>query len=171
MDPSLSVCRVGAMKRECCQMVKFLGAVCWCRESIYIPTKCTLFQIMHQNKAQNTIQCHYNNIWKQICIENVSYITHTYLRSNEQRKETCQKYIWALYHELVLFLQSRNYFCYVTENYTKGGISVWTPSNSYVFWYRWICFDFKTAIKLWLYSKMAWEYEYQRWMIFTSLAP
>ena len=71
----------------------------WCFSSlcvdagnIYIlPTKCTLFQIMHLNRAQNIIQCHYNSIWKHMCIKHLSYSTETYLQSNRQTKETGQK--------------------------------------------------------------------------------
>ena len=40
-----------------------------------------------------------------------------------------------LYHELVLFLQSRNCFCYVPENDTEGGILGWNLSlGSYNNW-------------------------------------
>ena len=66
----------------------FLVAVCWCREHIYIPTKCTFFQIMHRNRAQNIIQCHDNNIWKQVCIKKLSYSNETNLQYNLQREET-----------------------------------------------------------------------------------
>ena len=54
-------------------MVMLLGAVCWWRENRYIPTKCTLFQILHQTRAQNTIQCHYYRIWN-ICVIKFCFI-------------------------------------------------------------------------------------------------
>ena len=76
--PSLSVCYVGAIKRECCQMVMLLGSVCWFKENRYIPTKCTLFQIMHRITAKILIQYHDNNIWNWMCIKNLSYIIENY---------------------------------------------------------------------------------------------
>ena len=88
---SLNIFCVGVIKRECRQMVLLLGAVCRCRENRYISTKCILFQIMHQNRAQNIIQCCDNNIWKQMCIKNLSYSTETYLRYNVQREKTGRK--------------------------------------------------------------------------------
>ena len=39
-----------------------------------------------------------------------------------------KKYIQVLYHELVLFLKSRNCFCYVPDNDIEGNILGWTPS-------------------------------------------
>ena len=38
--------------------------------------------------------------------------------------------MWALHHELVLFLQSSNCFCCVTENEIEGDISGCTTSNN-----------------------------------------
>ena len=75
----------------CRQMAMSLGAVCWCRGERYISTKCTLFQIIHQTRSPNIIRCHDNNIWKQICIKNLSCSTDTYLWSNIQRKERSRK--------------------------------------------------------------------------------
>ena len=44
-------------------------------------------------------------------------------------KEQVKIYMWALYHELVLLLQSRNYFSYVPENEIEGDILVWIMST------------------------------------------
>ena len=98
----------------------FLGAMCWCRDNIYMTKKCVLFQILHQTRAHITIQCHDNNIWKHMCIKTLYYSTETFIWSNVQRKETGWKYIWALYHELVLFLQSR-IFLLCTREWDRGG--------------------------------------------------
>ena len=80
-----SVYCVGVIKMECRQMVMLLGAVCWCRENTSLPTKCTLFHLLHQTKAQILIQCHDNNIWKRMYIKNLSYSIETYLQYNVQR--------------------------------------------------------------------------------------
>ena len=106
-----------------------LGSMCWCRENIYIPTKCTLFRIMHQTKAQDIIQFHNNKIENRYVFKNLSYSTKTYLWSKIQSKKQVEKYIWFLYHKLVLLLKSRNCFCYVPDNDTKGEILVWNPSQ------------------------------------------
>ena len=44
-------------------------------------------------------------------------------------KKQVEIYMWALHHELVLFLQSRNCFRYVPENDIEGGIVGWTTSK------------------------------------------
>ena len=88
---SFSFFCVGVIKRDCRQMVILLGAICWCREYRYIPTKCTLFQIMHRTMAQIIIQCHDNNIRKKICIKNLYYSNETYFWYNVQRGGTGQK--------------------------------------------------------------------------------
>ena len=72
-------------------MVLLIVAVCWCRGNRYIPSKCTFYRIMYHNRAQTIIQCHDNNIWKQICIKKLSYSPETYLRYNVQRGKTGQK--------------------------------------------------------------------------------
>ena len=36
------------------------------------------FGILHQNRVQNIIQYHDENIWKQMCIKILCYITDTY---------------------------------------------------------------------------------------------
>ena len=53
-----------------------------------IPTKCKIFWILHWNRSQNIIECHDKNIWKYMCIKNLSYSTDTYLRYNYQREKT-----------------------------------------------------------------------------------
>ena len=115
------------------KVVQLNGAVaCFCmlmQGKIYIPTNCTLSQILHLNRSQNIIQYHDNNIWKQMCIKKVSYSTETYLQYNVHREKNVKKYMWALYHELFLFLQSSNCFCYVPDNDIKGDILVWTTSQ------------------------------------------
>ena len=47
--------------------------------------------------------------------------------------KTIEKYMWALHHELVLFLQGRNFFRYVSENEIEGGILGWTTSSKIFF--------------------------------------
>ena len=49
-----------------------------------------------------------------------------------KQKKQVEKYIWALYRELVLFLKSRNCFRYVPENEIEGEILVWTPLVSWL---------------------------------------
>ena len=112
--------------QECRWMVLLFVAVCWCRLYIYKPSKWTLFRIIHQNWLQNIIQCHNNNIWKQMCIKKLCYSTETYLRYNVQRGKQVKIYMWYLHHKLVIFQQSRNCFCYLTENEIKGDILGWT---------------------------------------------
>ena len=45
-----------------------------------------------------------------------------------KQKKPVKKYVWALYHELVLFLRYINSFRYIPENEIKGGILGCTPS-------------------------------------------
>ena len=78
-------------------MVLLIIAVFWCRGHRYIPSECRIFCILHQNRAQNTIQCHYNNIWIQMCIKNylivlVPIFDKTYKGKN-RLKNTCELYI------------------------------------------------------------------------------
>ena len=40
-----------------------------------------------------------------------------------------KKYMWDIYHELVLFLPSRNCFRYIPDIEIEGDILGWTPSN------------------------------------------
>ena len=47
--------------------------------NIYIHTKCALFLILNQTRAQIIIQCHDNNIGKQMSIKNLYYGTETYI--------------------------------------------------------------------------------------------
>ena len=44
-------------------------------------------------------------------------------------KTQVEIYMWYLHHELVLFLQSRNCFCYVPDNEIEGDILGWTTSS------------------------------------------
>ena len=55
---------------------------------------------MHQNRVQNIIKCHNNNIWKHMCIKKICYSTETYLRYNSQWKKQVKIYMWALHHKL-----------------------------------------------------------------------
>ena len=82
-------------------------AVCWCRINRYKPPKWSFFRILHHNRVQNIIQCHDNNIWKQMCIKELSYSTETYLQYNLQRKinrskNTCELHItnWSYSYKL-----------------------------------------------------------------------
>ena len=43
-------------------------------------------------------------------------------------KKQVEMYMWALHHELVLFLQIMIFFRYVPENEIKGDILGWTAS-------------------------------------------
>ena len=61
-------------------------------------------------------------------IKQLSYSTETYIWYNVQRGKQVKTYMWVIYHELVLFLQSRNYFHYVPENEIKEDILGWTIS-------------------------------------------
>ena len=126
---SFNVRSVEVIWKECCQMVMLLVDVCWCRENRYKPSKWTFFLILHQNRVQNIIQCHDKKTWKQMCVKNLCYITETYFWYNVQREKHVKIYMWALHHELVLFQQSRNCFCYVPENEIEGYILGWTTST------------------------------------------
>ena len=50
-----------------------------------------------------------------------------------KQKKQVKKYIWDLYQRLVLFLQIRNYFCYVPGNDIEGEILVWTTPERVFF--------------------------------------
>ena len=50
-----------------------------------------IFRILHRNRAQNITQYHDNNIWKHICIKQLSYSTETYLRYNAESKKVVRK--------------------------------------------------------------------------------
>ena len=111
-------------------MVLLIVAVYWCRGNRYIPSECTFFRILTRYRAQNTIQCHDNNIWKQMCIKELSYSTETYLQFQlTKENKQVEKYMWAPHHKLVLFLQIRNCFHYVRENNIEGYILGWTTSS------------------------------------------
>ena len=113
-------------------MVLLIVAVCWCRGNRYIPSKCTFFWILHRNRAQNMIQCHDNNIWKKMCIKNIYIIVLRHIfYTTYKGKNQAKKYMWDLHHKLVLFLQSRNCFCYIPDNEIEGGILGWTTSYKY----------------------------------------
>ena len=45
-----------------------------------------------------------------------------------KKKKQVEKYIWSLYHELVLFQKIRNCFRYIPDNDIEGDILVWNPS-------------------------------------------
>ena len=102
------------------------GAVDCCyvlMQGKYIYTlKMYISRIMHQNRAQNMIQCHDNNIWN-ICVLLIPIFDKIY-KGIKQVKNN----MWALHQKLVQFIQSRNLFCYVPNNEIKGGILGWkTP--------------------------------------------
>ena len=101
----------GSVFEGCCWL-----SMCVDSGEIYIYLQNKHFRFLHQNRAQNIIQCHDNNIWKQMFIKKLSYSTETYLQYNIWRGGKVKKYMWALHHKLVLFLQSRNCFCYVPDN-------------------------------------------------------
>ena len=114
--------------RECHRMVLLLVAVCWWRVNRYKPSKWTIFRIFHQNRVQNIIQCHDNNIWKQMCIIKLCYSTETYILYTVQRRKQVEIYMWYLHHELILFLQSMNCFSCVPDNEIEGDILGWNMS-------------------------------------------
>ena len=104
------------------------GAVARCcvlMQGKYIYTfKIYIFRILHRNRAQKIVQCHDKNIWKQICITKLSYSTETYIQSNVQGLKKVKKYMWALHHELVIFLQSRNFSLCTKEWYLRGNLGL-----------------------------------------------
>ena len=106
--------------RECCRMVLLFVAVCWCRVNRYKPYKWTLFRIMHQNRVQNIIQCHDNNIWKQMCIKKYVIVLIPIFDTTYIGEIQVKIYMWALHHELVLFQQSRNCFAMYQRRILKG---------------------------------------------------
>ena len=63
---------------ELCKMVMLFIAVCLCRVDGYKLYKWTLFRLLHQNRVQNIIQYHDNNIWKQMCLKMFCYRKETY---------------------------------------------------------------------------------------------
>ena len=101
-------------------MMLLLVAMCWCREKIYIPSKFTFLRILHRNRAQNIIQCHDNNIWKQMCIKKYLIVLRPIFDTTYKGKKQVEIYMWALHHELVLFLQSRNFFAMYQIIRSKG---------------------------------------------------
>ena len=86
--PSFNVCSVEVIWRECRWIVLFLVGVCWWRVNKYKPSKWLYFRILHHNKVQNIIQCHDNNILKQMCIKILCCSTETYIWYNVQRGKT-----------------------------------------------------------------------------------
>ena len=91
-------------------MVLLIVAVCWCRGNRYKPPEWIFFWIMHQNRVQNTIKCHDNNIWKQMCIKTYLIVQIPIFDTTYKGKQKVEIYIWASHHELVLLLQSKNCF-------------------------------------------------------------
>ena len=77
-------------------MVLLLVAVCWCRENRHILPKCKIFQILHQNRAQKIIQCHDNNIWKQMCIKKYLIVLRP-IFDKTYKGENRLKYTYELY--------------------------------------------------------------------------
>ena len=71
--------------QEYFRMVLLLVDVYSCRLNRYKPWKWTFFRILFQNRVHNIIQCHDNNIWKQICTKILCYSNETYLQYNVQR--------------------------------------------------------------------------------------
>ena len=116
--PSCSVLHVGVMESECCWMVMLKGSVCLCRENRYIPTKCALFQTLHQNTAQIMIIYNYNKIWKRCVLKFILYyLDLSSIQSRNKRnrlKNTYELYItnwsysykigivFAMYHRMRL---------------------------------------------------------------------
>ena len=84
---------------------------------------------MDQTRAKTIIKCHYNNIWKHMCIKNDLILMRPIFNPAHKKNKQTKENIWYLYHELVLFLQSRNCFRYVPDNEIKGDILGWTPSQ------------------------------------------
>ena len=103
-------------------------AVCWCRVNRYKPYKWTLFRILHQNRVQNVIQWHNNNIWKQMCIKKYVIVLIPIFDTTYKGEIQVEIYMWALHYELVLFQKSSNYFCYVPDNKIERYILGWNPS-------------------------------------------
>ena len=93
--------------------------------------KYTLFQFLHLNTAKIIIKCHDKKI-KYRCVSNIDIIVYiTVFNIKHKRKKKVEKYIWDLYHELVLFLNKINKFQYIPENKIEGNILGWTTSSSY----------------------------------------
>ena len=72
----------------------------WCCYSALCVDECTLFHILHQNRAQNIIQCHDNNIWKQTCIFwRYIYISPASTHSDDQQHHSTTILIYHLHTE------------------------------------------------------------------------
>ena len=111
-------------------MVLLLVDVCWCRGGVYINLQNEhFFRILQQNRVQNIIQCHDKNIWKRCVLHFYIIVLRPIFDTIYKGGKRVKIYMWALHHELVLFQQSRNCFCYVPENNIEGGILVWTTSK------------------------------------------
>ena len=106
--------------QDYCRMVLLFVAVCWCRVNRYKPSKWTFFQILHQNRVQNIFQYHDNNIKNRCVLKKYIIVPRPIFNTTYKGKRQVEICMWALHHELVLFLQSRNWFCYVAENETEG---------------------------------------------------
>ena len=78
-------------------MALLLVAVCWCRRNKYKPPKWTFFRILHQDRVHNTIQCHDNNISKQMFIKKYLIVLRpifdTTYKVKNRPKYTCELYI------------------------------------------------------------------------------
>ena len=95
-------------------------AACWFGVNIYKTYKWTLFRILHQNRVQNIIQWHDNNIWKHICIKIYVIVLISIFDTTYKRVKQIKIYMWDLHHELVLFQKSRDFFAMYHIMISKG---------------------------------------------------
>ena len=92
-----------------------------------------IYHILHQNRAQKIIQYHDNNILKQMSFKKYLILMRPIFNKTCKGKKKVEIYMQALYQKLVLFLQSKNCFCYVPENEIKEDILGWTTSSMFCY--------------------------------------
>ena len=126
--PSFNVCSVEVLLKECCQLALLLVAVCWCRGNKYKPSKWTFFQILHQNRVKKKFNVMITTFENRCLLKIYIIVMRPIFNTTHKGKKQVKVYMWALHHELVLFQQSRNCFCYVPENETEGDILGCTTS-------------------------------------------
>ena len=67
--------------------------------------------------------------FKNRCVlKNYVIVLRSIFNTTYKEKKQVEIYMWALYQELVLFLQRRNCFQYVPDNAIEGDILFWTTS-------------------------------------------
>ena len=136
----------GGVVEWCCRMVHLLVAACWLRKDICIPRKWT-FSILCTKIGHklwfNVIITTFEN-W--FVLRNYIILLITIFDTTYKGEKHVEKYLWALYHGLVLLPQSRNCFRYVPDNDIEGEILGWTPYKIYIVYFIISIRHYRTSI-------------------------